>query len=48
LRKGIISYYKINGIMASKKHVDIHHVEIAKKIGKKKKQSIEVCTPKKT
>jgi hypothetical protein len=31
-RKGIISYYKTNGTMALKKHVDVHHVVIAKKI----------------
>jgi hypothetical protein len=29
-RKGLISYYKTNGITFSKKHVDVDHGQIAK------------------
>ncbi len=29
-KKGLISYYKINGIISLKKHVDAKHIVIAK------------------
>jgi hypothetical protein len=33
-RKGLISYYKTNGITSLKKHVDVNHFLIYKKIEK--------------
>jgi len=34
LLKGLISYYKTNGIITLKKHVDVKHYLLAKKIDK--------------
>ncbi len=33
LRKGLISYYKINGTSTLKKQVDVEHILLAKKLG---------------
>ncbi len=35
LRKGLISYYKTNGKLALKKHVDVEHDLLAKKLDEK-------------
>jgi hypothetical protein len=35
-RKGLITYYKTNGIIALKKHVNNDHVTFVKKIEEKK------------
>ncbi len=52
-RKGLISYYKTNGITSLKKHVDVEHTIIAKKFkeevnsllkGRKEKQSTKKKT----
>jgi hypothetical protein len=32
LNKGLVSYFKKNGIITLKKHVDVNHVSIAKQI----------------
>ncbi len=38
-KKGLISYYKTNGITSLKKHVDAKHTNIAKMFEKKKKKN---------
>jgi hypothetical protein len=39
-RKGLVTYYKIYGIIISKKNVDVYHSIIAKKIKEKIKNLI--------
>ncbi len=39
LRKGLISYYKTNGILTLKKHVDVKHDLLAKKLDEEMNRS---------
>jgi hypothetical protein len=41
LRKGFVSYFKKNGIIAFKKHVDENHGLIIKKIGEKMNSNLK-------
>jgi hypothetical protein len=41
LTKGLISYYKTNGILALKKHVDVKHSLLAKKHDKEVNSSVK-------
>jgi hypothetical protein len=41
LNKGLISYYKTNGILTLKKHVDVKHNLLAKKLDEEMNSSMQ-------
>jgi hypothetical protein len=41
LSKGLISYYKTNGILILKKHVDVEHKLLAKKLDEEMNNSMQ-------
>ncbi len=42
LRKGLISYYKTNGILTLKKHADAKHILLAKELDKEVNNSVKI------